>query len=83
MSGFSSSHWLIPKTLSEAVAAMEEHRGEALLYAGGTYVHEQRERSALLKIKAVLDLEGLGLRTIETTRDSIKAGAIVVLENGS
>jgi CO/xanthine dehydrogenase FAD-binding subunit len=79
MSGFSSSHWLIPKTLSEAVAAMQEHRGEALLYAGGTYVHEQRERSGLLKIKAVVDLEGLGLRTIETAGDSIKAGAMVTL----
>ena len=79
MSGFSSSNWLTPKTLNEAVAAMEERRGEALLYAGGTYVHEQRERGALLKIKAVVDLEGLGLDTIENGGDSIKAGAMVTL----
>lgn len=79
MSGFSSSNWLIPKTLNEAVAAMEEHRGEALLYAGGTYVHEQRERGWLLKIKAVVDLEGLGIHTIENGGDSIKAGAMVTL----
>jgi CO/xanthine dehydrogenase FAD-binding subunit len=81
MSGFSSSDWLIPKTLGEAIAAMEEHRGEALLYAGGTYVHEQRERGALLKIKAVVDLEDLGLRTIENGGDSIKAGATVTLKD--
>lgn len=79
MSGFSSSNWLTPKTLNEALAAMEEHRGEALLYAGGTHVHEQRERGALLKIKAVVDLEGLGLDTIENDGDSIKAGAMVTL----
>jgi CO/xanthine dehydrogenase FAD-binding subunit len=79
MSGFSSSSWLTPKTLHDAVAAMEEHRGEALLYAGGTYVHEQRERGALLKIKAVVDLEGLGLDTIENDGDSIKVGAMVTL----
>jgi carbon-monoxide dehydrogenase medium subunit len=79
MSGFSSSNWLTPKTLNDAVAAMEEHRGEVLLYAGGTHVHEQRERGALLKIKAVVDLEGLGLDTIENGEDSIKAGAMVTL----
>jgi carbon-monoxide dehydrogenase medium subunit len=79
MSGFNSSHWLTPKTLNEALATMEEHRGEALLYAGGTHVHEQRERGALLKIKAVVDLEGLGLDTIENGGDSIKAGAMVTL----
>jgi CO/xanthine dehydrogenase FAD-binding subunit len=70
---------LTPKTLNEAVAAMEEHRGEALLYAGGTFVHEQRERGALLNIKAVVDLEGLGLDAVDNVGDSIKAGATVTL----
>jgi CO/xanthine dehydrogenase FAD-binding subunit len=79
MSGFNSSSWLTPKSLHEAVAAMEEHRGEALLYAGGTYIHEQRERGALLQVKAVVDLAGLGLDTIENDGDSIKAGAMVTL----
>lgn len=79
MSGLSSTNWFSPKTINEAIALMADHSGEALLYAGGTHVHEQWERGALLKIKAVVDLEGLGLDTIENGGDSIKAGAMVTL----
>ncbi|MEX0804339.1 MAG: FAD binding domain-containing protein [Candidatus Binatia bacterium] len=71
--------WIIPKTMNEAVSAMEEHPSEALLYAGGTYVHEQRERGLLPDIKAVVDLQGLGLDTVEDAGDSFKAGAMVTL----
>lgn len=77
MSAF--THWLIPKTMNEAVAVMEEHPGEALLYAGGTYVHEQRERGWLQEIKAVVDLQGLGLNAVEYAGESVKAGAMVTL----
>jgi carbon-monoxide dehydrogenase medium subunit len=79
MSGLNSTSWLIPKTMSEAMAAMAEHQGEALLYAGGTYVHEQRERGWLRHIKAVLDLQGVGLNKIDDSGDSIKVGAMVTL----
>jgi CO/xanthine dehydrogenase FAD-binding subunit len=79
MSGFSLTSWLIPKTMNEAVALMAEHPGEALLYAGGTYVHEQRERGWLQKIKAVVDLQGVGLNSIDNAGDSIKAGAMATL----
>ena len=71
--------WIIPRTMNEAVSAVEEHAGEALLYAGGTYVHEQRERGLLPNIKAVVDLQGLGLDTVEADGDRFKAGAMVTL----
>jgi CO/xanthine dehydrogenase FAD-binding subunit len=65
--------------MNDAMALMAEHRGEALLYAGGTYLHEQRERGWLRKIKAVVDLQSLGLDKIDNGVDSIKAGAMVTL----
>ena len=79
MSGLSSTNWFSPKTINEAIALMADHPGEVLLYAGGTYVHEQRERGWLRNIKAVVDLQSLGLDKIENGGDSIKAGAMVTL----
>jgi len=79
MSAFRPTRWLIPKTMNEAVTAMAEQPGEVLLFAGGTYVHEQQERGWLERIKAVVDLQGLGLNAVEDAGNSIKAGAMVTL----
>jgi carbon-monoxide dehydrogenase medium subunit len=65
--------------MNEALSALEKHAGEALVYAGGTYVHEQRERGLLSDIKAVLDLQGLGLDAVEETGDSLNPGAMLTL----
>lgn len=81
MSGFSPKQWLLPKSVGEAVSLMHAHSGEALLFAGGTYVHELREKGSLEWVKTVIDLQGLGLNTIEDTGNGIRIGAMATLND--
>ncbi|MBI4526259.1 MAG: FAD binding domain-containing protein [Deltaproteobacteria bacterium] len=81
MSLFSPNRWYTPKTTDEAVKIIEEHPGEALLFGGGTYIHELRERGSLEWVKACVDLQAIGLNYLEKTQDGIKVGAMATLND--
>lgn len=81
MSRFYPKRWLIPKSIDEALTIMGEHSAEVLLFAGGTQVHELRERDALEWVRTVVDLRGLGLNTIENTPEAIRIGAMTTLND--
>ncbi len=72
---FHPDHWLIPKTIHEATEILARHGAEVLLYAGGTYFHELRERGLLDWVKVVVDLQALGLNYIKSAEEGIKIGA--------
>jgi xanthine dehydrogenase small subunit len=77
MSAFFPNRWFSPGTVDEVVKIMEDHPGEVLLFGGGTYVHELRERGSLQRLKVAVDLQALGLNFVEPTLDGIKFGAMV------
>lgn len=82
MSAFSPARWLVPRSVEEAAKMMKEEGEQTLIYAGGTYVHELRERGELGWAKAVVDLQAIGLSDIKVTSKEVRIGATTTL-NGA
>lgn len=81
MSGFVPARWLLPQSVQEAAKIMEEEGGQALVYAGGTYVHELRERGELGWVRSVVDLQKVGLGEIDAASREIRIGATATLND--
>lgn len=79
MSSFRPTRWLLPRSVQEVVKMMREEGEQALIYAGGTYVHELRERDKLGWVKSVVDLQALGLSGVNYTSTEVRIGATTTL----
>jgi carbon-monoxide dehydrogenase medium subunit len=65
----------LPGDGDEVVALLARYGDSALILAGGTFVHGLEARGLLSEIEALIDLQKLGLGTVETGAEGLRAGA--------
>lgn len=69
--------YLMPRTLSEALALLEEFKGEARIIAGGTDLVVQN-RGGSMQTKILVDITRIpGLDSITLDKDTIRIGCLV------
>lgn len=77
---FRPRQWLTPETVEDAVGMAAEFP-DALPFAGGTWIHELKERGCLDRVEIVLDLGRLNLRYVRRTSSGITIGALTTLND--
>lgn len=68
------SSFHVPEHADEVVALLEEHGEEALILAGGTFVHGLDARGLLAGVTALIDIQKLDLGGVEVN-GGLRAGA--------
>ena len=65
----------LPETGSEVVSALDKYGDGSLFVAGGTFIHGLEARGFLSGVEALIDLNQLGLNTIQAERHGVRIGA--------
>ena len=73
------SDYFIPKQQSELIELLQRFGENAMIVAGGTFVHGLEARSLLPEVKALIDIGGLGLNGIATDSSGVFLGATATL----
>lgn len=74
--------YIVPKTLDEALKALNEHRGTAKLLAGGTDLVPQLKRRETATPKYVIDLKGIpGLDKVSYDATGLKIGPLATINS--
>jgi CO/xanthine dehydrogenase FAD-binding subunit len=68
--------YLTPEDGNEAVGLLEEYGDNALIVAGGTFIHALAARGLLAEIEALIDIQKLQLKFIKLGRDGLRVGAM-------
>jgi len=68
--------YLSPEDGREAVKLLEEYGDRALIVAGGTFIHALAARGLLYEIGALIDIQKLPLKFIQSGRDGLRVGAM-------
>lgn len=72
---FAPTDFCRPESGEELADLLERYDGGALILAGGTFVHGLDARGLLGDVKALIDIRGLGLDTVESGVDGLRIGA--------
>jgi len=67
--------YFVPETREEAFALLEQHGDQALLVAGGTFVHGLEVRGLLDEVGVLVDVSRLGLQGIHESDGGLLIGA--------
>jgi CO/xanthine dehydrogenase FAD-binding subunit len=65
----------LPETGSEVISTLDKYGDGSLLVAGGTFIHGLEARGFLSGVEALIDLNQLGLDTIEAVKHGVRVGA--------
>ena len=64
-----------PTDISAVVKLLQRHEDNALIVAGGTFLHGLASRGLLTGVGALIGIQGLGLDSISVNRDNVVIGA--------
>ena len=67
--------FLSPTDISTVVQLLQRHEDSALIIAGGTFLHGLASRGLLTGIKALIDIQHLGLDTVSVDSAKVTIGA--------
>jgi carbon-monoxide dehydrogenase medium subunit len=65
-----------PENDAALIALLEKYQDSALIVAGGTFLHGLVSRGLLVGIEALIDIQKLGLDTINSGAESVDIGAM-------
>jgi len=72
------SDYHVPENTEDAIALLKKYGDNAMIVAGGTFVHGLEVRGVLAEIEALIDIGKLGLDGIEATSEGLRVGATSV-----
>ena len=67
----------LPETGNELVSKLDKYGDGSLFVAGGTFIHSLEARGLLSGVEALIDLNKLGLDTIQAEKHGVRIGAAV------
>jgi CO/xanthine dehydrogenase FAD-binding subunit len=73
------SDYFIPEQQSELIELLQRFGEDAMIVAGGTFVHGLESRGLLSEVKALIDIGRLGLNGITTDSSGLVLGATTTL----
>jgi len=73
------SDYFIPEKQSELIELLQRFGEDAMIVAGGTFVHGLESRGLLSEVKALIDIGRLGLNGITTDSSGLVLGATTTL----
>ena len=77
MSLTSVKDYFVPDGIEKALALLDKYGDDALIVAGGSFVHGLDARNLLIGIEALIDIQNLGLNQLSSDSAGLSVGAMV------